>query len=371
MIWHLVKVGCISSQKNSSLTLWKIYAMKERVIIQKANQLSTIKNAAELGVLLKTHPASLALLCLQPHYKTYRIPKKNGQYRIIEDPEKKLKTVQRNLNHYLQAWYYTIKTNAVHGFCISAEDEEAKGIYSNAMAHIGKPYLINIDMQDFFHQVTYDDVCKSLVAILKKANKETIKTIAQLTTYNKRLPMGAPTSPVLANICSGELDDTLINVCKNINLTYTRYADDLSFSATKPITKLDREILETSIIQQGFDINHNKTKLYTEKETKMVTGLVLKKDGVALPPFYLPQLIREIEKYNTIKEVEYRYQTGMSNKKLKLFEQELMGKINFAEIILGSGNELLQPVYQKWLTATAPLHNFESTDWLDIPYNFF
>jgi RNA-directed DNA polymerase len=345
--------------------------MKQSVIIQKAKQLSAIKNAGELGVLLKTHPASLALLCLQPHYKTYRIPKKNGQYRIIEDPEKKLKTIQRSLNHYLQAWYYTVKTNAVHGFCISAGEDAPKGIYSNAMAHVGKPYLINIDMQDFFHQVTYDDVSKSLAAILKKANKETITTIAQLTTYNKRLPMGAPTSPVLANICSQQLDDTLINVCKNTGFTYTRFADDLSFSATKPITKLDCEILISTIIQQGFNINHSKTKLYTGQDTKMVTGLVVKNDGVALPPFYLPQLINEIEKYTTIKEVEYRYQTGMSNKKLQLFEQELMGKINFAEMILGSGNELLRPVYQKWITATAPLQNFESTNWLDIPYNFF
>ncbi len=345
--------------------------MKHTIIIQKANQLSTIKNAGELGVLLKTHPASLALLCLQPHYKTYRIPKKNGQYRLIEDPEKKLKTIQRNLNHYLQAWYYTVKAPAVHGFCISANDEEPKGIFSNAMAHIGKPYLINIDMQDFFHQVTYNDIYKSLAVILKKANNQTIKTIAQLTTYNQRLPMGAPTSPVLANICSQQLDDTLLNVCNKTGLTYTRFADDLSFSATKPITKLDRTILETTIVQQGFNINHSKTKLYNQNDIKIVTGLVLKENAVALPDTYLPQLINEIEKYNTTKQVEYRYQTGMSNKKLKLFEQELMGKINFAETILGSGNAALQPVYEKWIVATAPLANFESTNWLDIPYNFF
>lgn len=345
--------------------------MKERVIIHKAKQLSAIRNAGDLGVLLKTHPASLALLCLQPHYKTYHIHKGNGKSRLIEDPDKKLKTVQRCLNQYLQAWYYTVKPEAVHGFCISGDHEDAKGIVSNAMAHLGKPWLINIDFQDFFHQLSADCVSENLRTVLKKADKETIKTVTQLTTYKQRLPMGAPTSPVLSNICSRNLDATLINVCTNIGLHYTRFADDLSFSSLKPITLMDREILETSIIEQGFDINHSKTKLYNENDTRMVTGLVLKQDRVELPGNYLPQLVAEIEKYTTTKEVEYRYNTGMSIKKLKLFEQELMGKINFAEMIMGNGNPALLPVYEKWTSATAPPEDFESTDWLGIPYNFF
>jgi RNA-directed DNA polymerase len=345
--------------------------MRHTAILQKAKALSTIKNAGELAALLKTHPASLALLCLQPHYKTYHIPKKNGKYRLIEDPEKKLKAVQRNFNKYLQAWYYTKKTNAVHGFCISANNEDPKGIYSNAMAHINKPFLLNMDLQDFFHQVSYEVVCSSLETILEKADKETIKNLGLLTTYQKRLPMGAPTSPVLANICSLELDATLINICQHTGFNYTRFADDLSFSAHAPITSPDREMLESSIVQQGYSINHSKTKLYNEKDTKIVTGLIVHKDSVTLPPTYLPGLIQEIERYKTIREVEYRYQTGMSHKKLKIFEQELMGKINFAETIIGSRNEALQPVYQLWEAAMAPLENFESTDWLDIPYEFF
>jgi len=345
--------------------------MKHSVIQQKATRLCGIKHVAELAVLLKTHPTTLALACLHPQYKTYRIPKKNGKFRLIEDPEKKLKTIQRTLNNYLQAWYYTIKPPAVHGFCIAANNEDAVGIVSNAKAHLGKPYLLNIDFQDYFHQVSYDDVHTNLAGILKKADREIIKTLATLTTCNQRLPMGAPTSPVLANICTRQLDDTLQNVCNRTGITYTRFADDLSFSATTPITTLDQEILETTIVQQGFSINHSKTKFFGIADTKTVTGLLLTNDTVTLQPQYLPALLTEIERYNTVKEVEYRYQTGMSNKKIKLFEQELAGKINFAETILGNDNAGLQPVYQKWAAATAPLADFESTDWLDIPYGFF
>jgi len=345
--------------------------MKQRVIIQKTSQLSTVKNAGELGVLLKTHPATLALLSLHPQYKTYQARKKNGQFRLIEDPEKKLKTVQRSLNEYLQAWYHTVKPDAVHGFCISADHEDAKGIVSNASAHLGKPWLLNMDMQDFFHQVSVECVSENLASVLKKADKETIKTLAGLTTYKQRLPMGAPTSPVLSNICSRSLDATLINICHHAGLLYTRFADDLSFSSEKPITTLEQEMVSAAIVQEGFDINHNKTKLYNENDIKIVTGLLLKEGKVSLPDHYLPQLEKEIEKYTITKEVEYRYCTGMSNKKLQLFEQELLGKINFAEMILGDDHQLLQPIHQKWVDATAPLEDFESADWLDIPYNFF
>ena len=345
--------------------------MQHTAIQQKATRLCSIKNVAELAVLLKTHPATLALTCLHPQYKTYHIPKKNGKFRLIEDPEKKLKLLQRTLNNYLQAWYHTVKPAAVHGFCISANNEDPVGIISNARAHLGKPWLLNIDFQDYFHQVSNDDVYNNLAGILKKADKEIMKTLSTLTTYNQRLPMGAPTSPVLANICTRQLDDTLQNVCNRTGITYTRFADDLSFSATMPITTLDREILETTIVQQGFSINHSKTKLFNSGDTKMVTGLVLAKDTVTLQPQYILNLLTEIERYNAVKQVEYRYQTGMSNKKIKLFEQELAGKINFAEMILGTDHTGLQPVYQKWTAATLPVEDFESTDWLDIPYGFF
>jgi RNA-directed DNA polymerase len=345
--------------------------MHQHLIIQKAKQLGTLKNALELGVLLKIHPTTIALCCLQPHYKIYTIPKKNGKLRTIEDPEKKLKKIQSQLNDYLQAWYYTVKNNHVHGFCISSNTEEPKGILSNATAHLGKAYLLNIDMQDFFHQISANTVYDNLKNIMPKADDATLKNLTTLTTFKGRLPMGAPTSPVLSNICSKALDDELIAVCHKLGITYTRFADDMSFSATLPIAKLEQEIIIAAIQQQGFDINHSKTKLYNTNDTKMVTGLVLKNDKVTLPTHYIQQLHVEIDRYKTIQEVEYRYRTGMSNKKLKLFEQEITGKINFAEIILGNTDETIQQLNETWYGITSHVQDFESASWLEIPYNFY
>ena len=66
----------------------------------------------------------------------YEIPKKNGLYRLIEDPEANLKKVLRKLNEYLQAVYFTKRPDCVHGFCISADKEEDRTILSLSLIHI-------------------------------------------------------------------------------------------------------------------------------------------------------------------------------------------------------------------------------------------
>ena len=60
----------------------------------------------------------------------------------------------------------------------------------------------------------------------------------------------------------------------------------------------------------------------------------------------------------------------MSFKKLKLFEQELRGKINYAGMVLGDNEETenLNRLFEEALHAP---EDFESENWLDIPYNFF
>jgi RNA-directed DNA polymerase len=346
--------------------------MRLQQIIQKATSFRTIKNDMELGVLLKTHPATMALCCLQPQYKIYTLPKKNGSFRTIEDPGKKLKAIQRILNDYLQAWYHTKKTNHVHGFVLaSASDTETKGILSNAAVHLGKPFLLNIDLQDFFHQISRKLVWDKLRKILPAAETGTITLLSKLTTFKERLPMGAPTSPVLSNICSMALDDVLIAVSKKMGYTYSRFADDLSFSSMQSIGNFDREVIVKTIQEQGLNINHQKTKLFQAGETKLVTGLVLEETKVALPAGYLPQLYKEMERYQATREVEFRYRTGMRNNKLKLFEQELQGKINFAQMILGSTDTAVLQLYQQWDAVHNDLQSFESADWLEIPYNFY
>jgi len=87
-----------------------------------------------------------------------------------------------------------------------------------------------------------------------------------------------------------------------------------------------------------------------------------------LPLNYLPALHIEINRLKTVKETEYRYRTGMSLKKLNLFEQELAGKVNFAEQVLGFDHVEIVNVNKAMQLAMLTLEEFESVEWLDVPY---
>ena len=96
---------------------------------------------------------------------------------------------------------------------------------------LAKPYLLNVDLLDFFHAVKRDriyDIFRSKPFNFKRNLPD---ILADLTTYQARLPMGTPTSPVLSNFACRELDRGLLLFSENMLWTYTRYADDMSFSS--------------------------------------------------------------------------------------------------------------------------------------------
>lgn len=333
-----------------------------------AKKLLSIKSISECSKLLNTEQHKLVLLSQKPTYKVYEIPKKNGLYRPIEDPETNLKKVLRKLNAFLQAVYFAKRPDCVHGFCISADKEESRTILSNAKKHIGKPYLLNIDLKDFFHSITTQLIYEVFSKQFPRFQSDLTDTLINLCSYHHRLPMGSPTSPVLSNFASIEMDTLLMQYCNYSGINYTRFADDLTFSSTKPITKIDIEEIRNSILKQHFIINENKVKYYLPTDEKTVTGLIITENEVVLPANYIDKLKQEIERMKQTMLVEQRYRTGMSHKKLELFKQELIGKWNFAHTIMPENEEIFN-LKDEIEIASNPTDTFESMDWLDIPYS--
>jgi RNA-directed DNA polymerase len=229
-----------------------------------------IKNVRELANLLGESSHELSLLALKPHYHVFEIPKKNGKKRIIEAPDENLKKVLQKINDYLQAVYYAKRPSAVYGFCISHTNEEDRNIVSNAKRHIGKKYLLNIDFQDFFHDISFDKVHHIFAQHFPKQKPELTRLLTMLCCFRERLPMGSPTSPVLSNFACLDFDAEMMEYCKLSGITYTRFADDLSFSTNIPLRKSDERFFRELITHYDFRINEEKVCYFEEQAEKMV-----------------------------------------------------------------------------------------------------
>jgi hypothetical protein len=211
-------------------------------------------------------------------YERFTIPKPGRRPpREITAPVEVLKRVQRGIITILEPLPLSM---AVHGF------RRARSIVTGARAHAHARALINVDLEEFFHSV--DDLRvvraleRSLVPRLSEETKdlstrearEVASLIAHLCTYRigdrprPVLPQGAPTSPFLANLAARKLDDEIRQLLDQTpgELTYTRYADDLTISAPHEIDRtLLGEILRT-IQRAGF--RHNPEKVHIASTIK-------------------------------------------------------------------------------------------------------
>ena len=223
-------------------------------------------------------------------FRQFRIKKKSGGFRLITAPyTKSYMLMLHAMNEILKAIY--VPSPCAMGFV------EGRSVVTNAQVHINQNYVFNIDLKDFFPSVEQARVWKrlqvkpynipstiaSLIAGLcsMRMSRETIKEEAEHELDKKYvyvLPQGAPTSPILTNMVCDKLDYYLSGLAKRFGLIYSRYADDITFSSKHYVYAKDgdfRTELKRILSEQGFTINHGKTRLQRKNERQEVTGIVV------------------------------------------------------------------------------------------------
>lgn len=206
------------------------------------------------------------------------IPKKSGAFRKIMIPQDQLKSVQKEILKMFSKVYIknNIETTFSHGF------EKKKSIISNAKIHKNKYLVLNLDLEDFFSSFHFGRI-KGYLEKSKnfELSHEEAVVIANLICYQGVLPQGAPTSPIMTNMICHFLDLKLYNIAKKHKCSYTRYADDLTFSSNKKISEDEiKQLLndiEKQINKSGFKINDKKTRLQFKNNSQKVTGLIVNK----------------------------------------------------------------------------------------------
>lgn len=237
--------------------------------------LPAIRDLNGLSLLTHISKATLYRLSKNPafYYKVFYIPKKNGGKRKIAQPSRKLKG--------LQGWILANILNKLKSSSSSKGFDPKTNILHNATPHIGANALLSIDIENFFPSIKKHQVFNILRSI--GYNNAIAGILTNLCTFNNELPQGSPCSPKLANLCCMRMDYRIQKYVGLKGITYTRYADDLTFSSLNP-QKIQRinYTIKKIIESEDFKINESKTRFRGLRAQKKVTGLIINKNSVGI-----------------------------------------------------------------------------------------
>jgi RNA-directed DNA polymerase len=138
---------------------------------------------------------------------------------------------------------------------------------TNAKAHQGNKYLFETDLQEFYPNINMEVVYQTFLDLGYSTHFS--HWLTKLTTKDNQLPQGSPASLGISNLVFMKTDDKLNEFCKTNSITFTRYVDDLTFSAQQDFGDKIQAILNI-VINDNFKISRRKT-VYDSKQT--ITGI--------------------------------------------------------------------------------------------------
>jgi hypothetical protein len=234
---------------------------------------------------------------------------------LLEAPKARMKTLQRRV--LTEILKLVPAHDAAHGFV------SGRSALSFARVHAGRSLVLRMDLEDFFPSIgaarVYrvfrgfgypEAVAQALTGLCTlKVSPSVLATMpspgfveqydavalatrarARRRLRHRHLAQGAPTSPALANLASYRLDARLAGAAKSVGATYARYADDLAFSGDAAFARRAHrfEVLVGAIaMEEGFQVNHHKTRLMRGGERQHLVGLVTNEHP------YVPRHARE------------------------------------------------------------------------------
>jgi len=228
----------------------------------------------------------------QRHYRYRWLAREYGADRLIQMPKRRLREAQRKIYDAL------LRLVPVHaaaqGFV------RGRSTLTHARQHVGRAWVLRLDLAQFFCHVARPRVqgvfamlgyapavarclaalCTNRVPtqVLQAAPHGPLPWTQRQLFRDAHLPQGAPTSPALANLVAFGLDVRLAALARKLGATYTRYADDLTFSHVEwqraDAMRCARAVGRI-VAGCGFAIHPRKTLCMGAHQRQYVTGIVV------------------------------------------------------------------------------------------------
>lgn len=253
---------------------------------------------------------------LDANYISFDIPKKNGKLRTIYEPSSLLKNVQRNiLKNILEDKKISKYAKAY---------QKNIGLIDNAIEHINKKIILKLDIKDFFPSINFNMVYNTCFNETLYPRKLGI-LLTNICMYNNELPQGTPTAAYISNIILRSFDEKIGNYCDNLNISYTRYSDDLTFSGDFNVQEII-SLVKDELRKYHFQLNYDKIKVIRNNNRQIVTGIVVNKK-LSIKREYKKKIRQEIYYINKYGIDSHLKKLNIDNKNKYL--HSLKGKVNF------------------------------------------
>lgn len=256
--------------------------------------LKSSKTLGDVATLLGYKASALSFILYKKSdaskYTQFDIPKRYGGTRQICAPSPDLKLLQRRLSDRLQDCIAEINKTNEQNDSISHGFKRGRTIITNAQEHRNRKYVFNIDLMNFFSAINFGRVRGFFLKDKNFSLHADVATVlAQIACHENALPQGSPCSPVISNLIGHVLDIHLVRLASRTGCSYSRYADDLTFSTNKqkfPVSIAKRtdddehrwipgNELARLIKKSGFEINPSKTRMQYRDSRQEVTGLIV------------------------------------------------------------------------------------------------
>jgi RNA-directed DNA polymerase len=235
----------------------------------------------ELVIHFRVSPSDLLrIISTAPaRYKEYTIPKRKGGIRVIAQPSREVKALQR----YILG--QKLSTLPIHPAATGYV--KGRNIFQNAEYHQSNRVILKLDFVDLFPSIKvgdWDFLLRTLkTPLIQRDESSFYKNIlfwGQGSRVARCLAIGAPSSATLSNIMMFRLDTRLARIAERLKVAYTRYADDITTISGGSIEYVLR--FEASFLRiikdtksPALTFNDEKRGIYLKGQRRMVTGLLI------------------------------------------------------------------------------------------------
>lgn len=272
-------------------------------------------------------------------YRSFKIPKKSHGFREISEPLPSLKEMQNWILHQILD---NCKTSSYAKAYV-----KGRSIKENAKFHLNQQVLLTLDIENFFGSIKFQRILEFYLSL--GYSKPVSVLLSNLCCLNGSLPQGAPTSASLSNLILLSFDKDVSSFCKDHDIHYTRYADDMTFSGNFSPSLIIKFVKE-QLLTLHLHLNQEKIRVRKPHQCQEVTGIVVNNK------LQVPRNIRR----KLRQDVYYISKYGLASH----LERKEISKANNIFHLMGIANFILfvNPLDEEAKNALIVLRQFISTD---------